>query len=193
MSADLSRESPSELHVHGGQPSGSGLGQRCRLWVFSCVVWWGMGWAIGWILDAVLWQVSFNYLYSPHEFVRRFWSWSLAAATITAAVATTGRHPVAGVVPVLRSASLCFLITCLVAVAWACGAAAFTSSEPTSSAAAQLAPLRRVNFCQGLWLGAAWGFAAGTVGAVVYLHWHRRGFTKRVNIASGPIAYGLHQ
>ncbi|HLQ45696.1 MAG TPA: hypothetical protein VK137_13250, partial [Planctomycetaceae bacterium] len=58
--------------------------------------------------------------------------------------------------------------------------------EPTASAAAQLAPLRRVNFCQGLWLGAAWGFAAGTVGAMVSLHGHRRGFTKRVNIASGP-------
>jgi hypothetical protein len=174
MSADLGRASPSEPHVHCGQQNGSGLGHCCRLWVLSCVVWWGLGWAIGGILDAVLWQFSFNYLYSPQEFVRRFSLWSVAAATIVAAAATTGRGSPARLFSILRLAGLCALLTLTLAIAWGGGAAWFAETESNSAAVAHLAPLRRVRFCTGLWKGAVLGFGVGTLLTAAVLGWNRR-------------------
>jgi hypothetical protein len=179
MSVDLSGELPSELHVNGGPQSGLALGQRCLLWAFSCVVWWGLGWAIGWMLDAVLWQVSFNYLYSPQEFVRRFSSWSFAAATIVAAATTTGRGSPANFSSILRLAGLCALLALTLAIVCGGGAAWFAETEPNSATALHLAPLRRVRFCTGLWEGAAWGFGVGTLFAAAALGWNRRRLSRR--------------
>jgi hypothetical protein len=172
MTTELKHHLTLDVAVDHGRQFGGGLSQRCQLWLISFALWCGLGWSVGWILDAVLWHVSFNYQFAPHEFVNRFSSWSVAAATVVAAAATWGNRPVASVVSLLRSGILCFLVVCVFSATWAFASAALTGNEPSSTA--HLAPLRRVSFCQGLWLGASWGFAVGTLGAVVTVSRRRR-------------------
>lgn len=146
-------------------------GARVRLrfcrWSFCFLLWWIVGFAIGAALDHALWNVSFNYVFSPGEFTRQFSRWSLATSTIIAAISSTGRTPVR-IVPAIRSAVVCLALTFTFAIAWGT-IDAWNTPEKVTSSEKHLAPLRRVRFCHGMTYGAKLGFGVGTLSAVVLL------------------------
>lgn len=143
--------------------------RRLLTWGLVFCVWWGLGLGLGAMLDAAFWNISFNYVYSPLECTRWFGRWSLPAAAVMAAGATTGRSVPARMNAVAGFAAVCAVGSFLCGLIWAAAGAWLSDSASTAAATTYLAPLRRVRFCEGLWNGTAAGFAATSVAILINL------------------------
>lgn len=160
---------PRETAIPDIAPDVAGLFARSVAWARSFVMWWSVGIAIGLTIDHALWLISFNYIYSPHEIVRRFAWHSFSAAAVIAAAATSGRRYPAQTLPLGFKALQCGVLTLALSILWGSAAAWATAPETSTTVSLHLAPLRRVHFCGGLIHGAEVGFGIGTAAATIRL------------------------
>lgn len=136
---------------------------RLVTWTLTVAGFLVAGWLAGILLDAVLWHVSYDYVYRPHQFAESGVRWAGLLGTAAAAAATLGtRAPVPrrGVTLILLIVSLATLAG---AVLLAGGGAALIKLHLLEPPNEHLIPLARVWFCEGLWRGAAVGSAIGVI------------------------------
>src|SRR5262245_31606276 len=92
-----------------------------RLLIWSAIAFsgWGIVSLQAWIMDMLLWQVSWDYIYAPHEFLRSGLRIGLVVGALLAAVATIG----ARALPTSRSCLRAFAALCCCPLVLALGGA----------------------------------------------------------------------
>jgi len=145
---------------------------RLVTWTLTVTGWSVLGCVIGVALDRVLWSVSFDYLYSPQEFARKFGGWSLAIGTVVGAASTTGRQEPQSRFSIVLSMGLALFLAIAGAIVWALTAHRGFLQFDASALGVGLAPSGRVRFCRGLWQGAIAGYGLGAMFALIRI---RRG------------------
>ncbi|HEY3964453.1 MAG TPA: hypothetical protein VGM05_07825 [Planctomycetaceae bacterium] len=134
------------------------MNQRCGLtWLSTVLLFTLTGIVVGGLLDRVFWEISFDYVYQPAQFLMGGTKVGLLIGTLTAAAATAGGRQPAGPRALLQAGV--FMLAAAAGSGLAAGTAAAIiskhyASQPVSPA---LAPRARVWFCEWLWRGTAAG------------------------------------
>lgn len=137
------------------------------------------GTLIGSALDWLLWHVSYNYIYSPRQFVVIATKVAFLLGSLVAASATLGRTVPAN----SRTVTVLGVTTLISAALVAVGAGLLgvgLAKWSGTGADSALAPRARVWFCEGLWIGALVGAVASTCVWMILL------FLRRSNQPRNP-------
>ena len=123
-------------------------------WLATLLAYLGIGAIIGGLLDLIVWYVSYDYVYTPGQFLKELVKFSFL---IGALVACTGTY--LHTVPQtrfqwLRSIMTIFLVTVLTSAFTATCLALLAKTGFLSTINKTMIPLTRIYFCQGLQFGA---------------------------------------
>ena len=115
------------------------------------------GLVVGGLLDRVFWEISFDYVYQPAQFLLGGTKVGLLLGTMTAAAATAGGRQTAGAKALFKAGV--FVLAAAAGSGLVTGTTAAIISKHCVSQpdSPTLAPRARVWFCEWLW----WGTAAG--------------------------------
>jgi hypothetical protein len=136
---------------------------RGTTWILTITAFVTAGWVVGQLLDAVLWHISWDYVYRPEQFTEGGVRWGAWLGTVAAATATVGTPPHAKHWSVVVAFLMAALATLIGAALTAGTGAAMVKLDLIQPANNTLIPTARIWFCEGLWRGAAAGALLGTV------------------------------
>ncbi len=138
-------------------------------WIFwsgTLLVFFGIGALTGFLLDIVVWQISYDYVYAPNFFLRNGIRFGFIIGAIVAFIGTF--FELDRVTLNQWSFSVLILLICTLAGGAILGIlfGVLAKSGFIYSDTQTVIPLSRLYFCDGLSKGTIWG---GAVGAIMFL------------------------